>query len=150
QAFQITAIEHVESLVNVFGPVHLLLALIGLVIGIANRSRRPATLFVFFNISLLYALFTRTQAFGPHHYLPVAFWIFSLDAIAICFFIQRVRNVTGASAAAFLVSFGIFWGTFFPLPGWARECIGWLLPQAKAYQLRFPNRRDYDALVVDV
>jgi hypothetical protein len=95
-------------------------------------------------------LFTHTQAFGLHHYLPVAFWIFSLDAVAISFVIKKISNAAEACVAAFLVSLVIFWGTFFPLPGWARESVGWLLPQAKQYQLRFPNRRDYDALIADV
>ena len=81
--------------------------------------------------------------------MPVAFWIFSLDAVAICFFIKKISNAAEACVAAFLVSLVIFWGTFFPLPGWARESVDWLLP-AKNYQLKFPNRRDYDALVVDV
>jgi hypothetical protein len=149
QSYQISGIEHIESFINFLGPVHLLVASIGLAVGIANRSSRPVTLFVFLNFSILYVLFTHTQAFGPHHYLPVAFWIFSLDAVAICFFIKKISNAAEACVAAFLVSLVIFWGTFFPLPGWAREGVGWLLP-AKNYQLKFPNRRDYDALVVDV
>ena len=149
QSYQISGIEHIESFINFFGPVHLLVASIGLAVGIVNRSCRPVTLFVFLNVSILYVLFTHTQAFGPHHYLPVAFWIFSLDAVAICFVIKKISNAAEACVAAFLVSLVIFWGTFFPLPGWARESVGWLLP-AKNYQLKFPNRRDYDALVVDV
>jgi hypothetical protein len=150
QSYQISGIEHIESFINFFGPVNLLVASIGLAVGIDNRASRPVTLFVFLNLSILYVLFTHTQYFGPHHYLPVAFWIFSLDAVAICFFIKKISNAAEACVAAFLVSLLIFWGTFFPLPGWARQSVGWLLPQAKHYQLKFPNRRDYDALVADV
>src|SRR5262249_35557032 len=114
QSYQISGIEHIESFISFFGPVHLLVASIGLSVGIVNRSCRPVTLFVFLNVSILYVLFTHTQAFGPHHYLPVAFWIFSLDAVAICFFIKKISNAAEACVAAFLVSLVIFWGTFFP------------------------------------
>jgi hypothetical protein len=42
----------------------------------------------------------------------------------------------------------VFWGSFFPLPSWARE-VAWLAPLSKNYQLKLSNRHDYDALLAD-
>ena len=147
QFAQINGNDHIRSLLAVFGPVTLVLAFAGIVVGASGRATRAATVFVIINIVVLYAMFTHTQAFGPHHYLPLSFWILALCAFTIQSSIERTTNIAAVGVGVFIISMVIFWGVFFPLPGWTQQGIGWLLPQAKNYQLKFPARQEYDPLL---
>jgi hypothetical protein len=149
--FQRSESEHLLSLFHYFGPILLTLALTGAVAGLANRATRLLTAFVTLNPILLYALFTRTQAFGLHHYLPLAFWIFMLIALGVVAVVDQAGKGTGWAAMALSVTWIItFAGTFFPLPRSLDATVGWLLPRTKHYQLVFPNRAAYDGLLRDI
>ncbi|MBB2916091.1 hypothetical protein [Cupriavidus alkaliphilus] len=77
-AYQRSPFEHLLDFGAYFGVLYLALALIGQIFLFKSPLRRAELIFINANIFLLFALFTRTQGFGPHHYLPLAFWVYLL------------------------------------------------------------------------
>ena len=150
RAFQIGSSGHIESLYHFFGPIPLLFAGVGAFIGLASPTQRRATIFIISNMVLLYCFFTRTQAFGQHHYLPLAFWSFALGAIAIGWLIERTNYRVSAGLGISAAFAAIFVGNFFPFPHWAQRSIGWALPEAKSYRLKMSSQYNYGELLADV
>lgn len=82
-AYQRPAVDHFIDLWQHFGALYLLLAVAGLAFLFKTASKRADVIFVGANAVLLFFLFTRTQGFGTHHYLPLAFWIYLLICMGL-------------------------------------------------------------------
>jgi hypothetical protein len=113
-AYQKSALGHFADLWQHFGGLYLLLAAAGLSFLFKTGSKRADAVFVGVNAVLLFFLFTRTQGFGAHHYLPLAFWIYLL----ICMGLWSVLSMfsTSPERATFVVSLAaviIFASTFY-------------------------------------
>ncbi|QRQ88157.1 hypothetical protein [Cupriavidus oxalaticus] len=77
-AYQRPPFEHLHDFGAHFGVLYLALALMGQLFIFKSALKRAEVIFINANIFLLFSLFTRTQGFGPHHYLPLAFWVYLL------------------------------------------------------------------------
>jgi hypothetical protein len=149
--YQVSALEHVTGLLAYLGGGHLALAIGGTIIGIRNCRTRPVTIFVLLNAIFLFALFTRTQGFGEHHYLPLCYWVFMLEAMCIKWILELVNSTKPImTVSAIVASFIVFASTFIPHP-YAVEKAFWLfVPSQKHYPLKFPNRSQYLGLLDDI
>ena len=148
EAFQVEGRSHLESFVTYFGPMHIALAVGGLVAGVSSQQNRTRALYFVSNALLYFFLFTRVQELDSHHYLPLAYWLLLLELIAIRTIFERGRWIeTGGATSIWLV---VFLGTLFGLPQWAQVKVDWILPRSKQYALTFPNLHNYDALLTDI
>ncbi|MFL9666869.1 hypothetical protein WIX39_007975 [Variovorax sp. AB1(2024)] len=82
-AYQRSTFDHFMDLWRSFGGLYLLLAVAGLNFLWKTPSKRIDVSFIAANAILLFVLFTRTQGFGMHHYLPLAFWIYLLMCVGL-------------------------------------------------------------------
>jgi len=92
-AYQRPLMGHFIDLWQHFGGLYLVLAVSGAGFLFKTASKRADAVFVIVNAVLLFFLFTRTQGFGAHHYLPLAFWIYMLICMGVwsVFSIPSVR-----------------------------------------------------------
>jgi hypothetical protein len=74
-----------------------------------DDERGRAGTFFTLNAVLLYAGFTRTQAFGWHHYLPLGLWLLVLLCAGVASVVFRLRMaVWRAATIAYLSAAIIF------------------------------------------
>lgn len=101
-AYQRPAIEHFRDLWSQFGGLYLLLAVVGQAFLLNTPSKRADVVFINANIVLLFFLFTRTQGFGIHHYLPLVFWIYLLMCLGLWQLLSLTSTAPRCAAIALL------------------------------------------------
>ncbi len=89
-AYQLSQREHLVMLTEWLTPLGLATAAIGLVAAIARRNEK--LVFCVIGAVITYVLFTRTQRFGPHHFLPVAMWSFVLTVAGFNELMRRLQG----------------------------------------------------------
>jgi len=149
RAYQVDFQTHVRSFYRHFGPLLLLFAGIGAVGGLFTRRFRVPTLFLVINALVLTALFTRTQEFGIHHFLPLAVWLFCLAALGLMLILGRLRNRVVLRSIALAIA-GLFLLSF--VNSFVRPVglVSRLLPESRCYPLRSPNLEQYSRLEHDI
>jgi len=149
--WQVSAVEHFIRFKEHFGLIWIVIAAAGLIApAIAGRCI-AATVFVVMNLTLTFYLFTRTQAFGMQHYLPVALWLYVLSCMGVSqltFSLQGVRR--GVAICCILGTVGaLFYGTYCPLPEWGSRVVAGALP-ARLNQIKFENYANYQRVIGDL
>ncbi|MER9295807.1 hypothetical protein NKI38_04815 [Mesorhizobium sp. M0621] len=75
-AYQVPFLTHLQMFASRFSPYMLALTLFGAIVLLANKSFEGA--FCLLAAVGTFLLFIRTQYLGPHHFLPIAFWLLPL------------------------------------------------------------------------
>lgn len=136
-----------------FGPVLIVFSLLGWFCSLRNPRERPLGVFLFLAIALNFYLEMRVESIPPHHYLPIALWLYMLSGL---FFVKLWSFLTGRFArAAFMVlvlavQTVVFWGVFYPLPKPLDRAASWLLPREKTYQIKVEHYAEYSRLAKDL
>jgi hypothetical protein len=150
-AWQVSAPEHFIAFLEYFGPVWILVAAVGLIAPLITGRGLAATSFVALNLIFTVIFFTHTQAFGMHHYLPVALWLYVLGCMGISQLAAGVRGVkrTVAICCSVGLAGAVFYGTYGPLPAWSSQVTGVLLPFRLA-RIKLENYSNYQRFLADL
>jgi hypothetical protein len=151
-AFQVSNYQHLANLYAYFGPVYLALSAVGAAVTVGlfltGDDRGRAGTFFALNAVLLYLVFTRTQDFDLHHYLPLSLWLLVLAASGLSVLISYFRLSTLKALIAIYVVAGLtFASVFGALPSVIDARLAWVLPQTKIPPLKFPDRNAYNVML---
>jgi hypothetical protein len=151
-AFQVSSYQHLVNLYAYYGPLCLALSAVGAVVTVGlfltgEERGRDGTFFTL-NAVLLYLVFTRTQDFDLHHYLPLSLWLLALTASGLSGLVAYFRlSAVKAFFAVYVVAGLTFASVFGALPSVIDARLAWVLPQTKIPPLKFPDRSGYVAML---
>lgn len=137
---------HLLRIYSHFGIFPIVLALLGLVLGLRNRSARPYFIYALVCCLSTYIAFIRTQQFENHHFLMISFWLLFFQAIGL--------SAIAKLDARGLVKLVIIYSTVvFALP-WVVVASGlkpfvYVIPSA-VQPMRVENYNEYKRLVDDL
>ena len=91
-AFQTPILTHFTNIINEFGYIVIILAIIGLIYCIKEKRHRYTGIFCISNIIICYITFMTIQAMGVHHFLTLSPWIFILVIYGIYYIYTKLKN----------------------------------------------------------
>jgi len=97
-AYQRPLWSHIIDFLGTFGGFYLAMALCAQFAFLKSRRIIIDVLFLNINIAVIFALFTRTQGFGLHHYLPISLWLLILSCVGLWLILSsfaRLRSFAG-------------------------------------------------------
>lgn len=103
-AYQTTNYAHVMNFIDYFGIINIIILMIAAVSCFFNKKTTPYILYGFSNLIITLFLFTRTQAFTNHHYLPIAFWCLYLACMTIIALSAQIKSIKIRSNVNIIVS----------------------------------------------
>ncbi|MFC3323685.1 hypothetical protein [Mesorhizobium cantuariense] len=149
-AYQVPFPTHLGMFASRFSPYMLALTVIGAIVLLANKSFEGA--FCLMAAVGTFLLFIRTQQIGPHHFLPIAFWLLPLllAGVARCagylgvLPIQfRLWPFAAIAVATFLVAIA-------PLSRSLGPTAHIFVPRSDVSPLHLDNYAEYERLTSDL
>jgi hypothetical protein len=133
-AYDLGFYGHIRDSYGLLGPIWLLLCLVGLLLAVLRRNRM--VIFYALLAVVSYLFFQSTQKLGPHHFLPMMFWLIPAASwpiwLAITLRSSYARVFVGISTPLVLL---LTWLTHFSaglhssfVPVFPRAMLSWLLP----------------------
>lgn len=149
-SYQMSFVKHLEKVQSIFGWYMLSIIAVGVIAALLETSL--TTLFCLACALLTFFLFIRTQAMGPHHFLPVAFWLFPVYFAGLCtcirwfsFLPAMIRIVPFVAASIIIFVFGA--SPAFQRSGILGEIF---IPKATFRPLHLDNLQEYKRLISDL
>jgi hypothetical protein len=149
EAYHVSTYDNFLIFYNRTGFLFLCITAFGLVS--IEKKYRPPAVFLAVTAFLTEVFFSMTQYIGPHHYLPIALWLFPLYAAGLL----RVGKTLGAAVnlkpATFILPvpvliFGISISGAAHLSPWAKDLFG----ATNIAPLHIENFANYQSLTADI
>ncbi|GBQ04817.1 hypothetical protein [Acetobacter cerevisiae] len=149
-AYQAPFMSQLNTVLYSIGPLYTLLFIVGIGLAIINRNQ-----FVLFCAScaiLTFVLFSRTQAPGIHHLLPIFFWMVVVSGYTVLMLFAHLSGWTVKIGTAALLVYGaLSWGIVFSPALSARlQPFHSTFPMERLFPLHVENMPEYTKLIAQI
>jgi hypothetical protein len=150
EAYQLSFLQHIRMISNRLG--WYIIAMMAVGTGIAISTRNLCATFCLFVAALTWFLFIHVQRLGPHHFLPVAFWLLPVYFVGIVaaarYLVPLPKSVRLVPAA--LISMAIFAFGVSPRLQ-ANGALGAIfIPRSTSHPLHLKGYAEYRRLIADL
>ena len=147
-SYQSDLITQLELYYDHLGLWVLMIVTIGLVADLARKRRQSLS---YAGVAILTALlFSRIQAPGLHHILPVALFLFPAYVAGLTFLVERRGSPRICAFALCCVMALNFFSSFAPMGWGAFEPVRMAFPRARHAPLHLAQYAEYQRLIADI